>query len=314
MRLQFLLALAIVPVLSCGSEGHRAEDTRSGLTDSAAVSTELSDDVAVLIERADALIRSKSYDAALEYLERGLERVGDQPDLLERLNDLAAYLGQYDLALDAALRLEAAASRVSPWNQLKIAEALLHLGRVEEALPYIQCAVFERGFKRFKVFDGAVYDPLRENDEFQRCVAATHDNVGIGNSLPDLTFRTLQGEELKLRSLTGKVVVVDFWATWCKPCIKELPNLKASYSEYSSSGLEVVGLSLDSDAEVVASYVADKSVPWPVVHLREGWKSQVVTQYGVNALPSTWVYDRQGTLRHYNLRGDELRRAIESLL
>lgn len=314
MRSHFLLALAIVPVLSCGSGGHRAEDARSGLTDSAAVSTELSDDVTILIERADALIRSKSYGAALEYLERGLERVGDQPDLLERLNDLAAYLGHYDLALDAALRLEAAASRVSPWNQLKIAEALLHLGRAEEALPYIQCAVFERGFKRFKVFDGAVYDPLRENDEFQRCVAATMENIGIGNSLPDLTFRTLEGKELKLRSLMGKVVVVDFWATWCRPCIMELPNLKALYSEYSSRGLEVVGLSLDNNAEVVASFVADKSVQWPVIHLRDGWKSQVVTQYDVNALPSTWIYDRHGTLRHYNLRGDELRQAIESLL
>lgn len=314
MKLPLVLALALVPVLSCGSGENRAQDTGGGVDDSIAASMELSDDVAVLTERADALIREKKYGLALEYLKHGIERVGDQPDLLERLNDLAVHLGNFDLALDTALRLESAASRASPWNQLKIAEALLHLGRAEEALPYIECAVFTRGFKRFGVFDGAVYDPLRENDSFQRCVAGTRDNVGIGNPLPDLTFHTLGGKELELRSLTGKVVVVDFWATWCGPCARELPNLKALYSEYSSNGLEVVGLSLDSSAGVLAAYVADKSIPWPVSHLQDGWKSQAVAQYGVNALPSLWIYDRRGTLRYYNLRGDELRRAIDSLI
>lgn len=312
MRPALFLALAIVLVLSCSSdENHEAA---GGVDNSVAAGMELSDDVGILAERADALIRAKKDSLALEYLMKGLERVGEEPDLLERLNDLAMHLGHFDLALDTALRLEAASSRPSPWNQLKIAEALLRLGREEEALPYVECAVFTRGFKRFGVFDSPVYDPLRANDQFQRCVKATRDNIGIGNPLPDLTFLTLDGKELKLRSLAGKVVLVDFWATWCSPCVRELPNLKALYSEYSSRGLEVVGLSLDSSAEALATYVDEKSVKWPVSHLRDGWKSTVVTQYGVNALPSLWIYDRRGTLRYYNLRGDELRRAIESLI
>lgn len=314
MKLAIVLALAMLSLPSCGSNENREEGTAAGVADSVAARLEISDDVAVLAERADALIREKKYALALEYLKHGIERVGEEPELLERLNDLAAYLGHFHLALDTALRLENAATRVSPWNQLKIAEALLHLGRAEEALPYIECAVFKRNFKRYGVFDGAIYDPLRENARFQRCVKVTRDNVGIGSTLPDLTFFTLEGHELDLRSLAGKVVVIDFWATWCRPCVRELPSIKALYSEYSGRGLEVVGLSLDVTAEVLVAYVDEKSISWPVSHLQEGWKSQAVTRYGVNALPSLWIYDRTGTLRYYNLRGDELRRAIESLL
>jgi len=299
-----VLAVVLVSVSwSCG--GHKP---------GASTAIEVPADVDAVLEKADALWKSGDRARAFEYIGQAVDKIGEDPKLLERFNDLAFALRRHEAALDTALRLEKADPRKSPWNQLKIAEALLHLNRPDDALPYIECAVTERSFKRYAIFDLEIYDPLRKRERFQRCVELAKSNISIGSPLPDLTVQTLDGRGIPLRSLAGTVVLIDFWATWCRPCVKELPNLQALYSEHSREGFEIVGLSLDADRETVAKYVDEKAIAWPVCHLEGGWQSTVVGQYGVNALPELWLYDRSGVLRHYNLRGEELRRAVEELL
>lgn len=288
--------------------------TCGGHKPGAATGIEVPGDVDTILERADTLWKYGDRVKAFEYLGHAVDTVGQDPRLLERYNDLAVALERYEVALDTALRLEEADTRKSPWNQLKIAEALLHLNRPDEALPYIERAVAERSFKRYVVFDLEIYDPLRGHERFQRCAELAKSNISIGSTVPDFTVHTLDRHSIPLRSLAGKVVLIDFWATWCRPCVKELPNLLALYSEHSREGLEIVGLSLDADRETVLNYVSENAIAWPICHLEGGWQSTIVEHYGVNALPELWLYDRNGVLRHYNLRGEELRHAIEELL
>jgi len=272
------------------------------------------DDVEAVLEQVDALCARGENDVALEYVERAVGKLGDDTRLLERYNDLAFGLEKWDVALATARRLDRADTRQSPWNQLKAAEALLKLGRSDEALTCIETAVNERSFKRYQVFDHEVYDPVRGDGRFLRCVAAAKANIGIGATMPDFTVTTLDGRQIPLRSLAGKVVLVDFWATWCRPCVKELPNLQALYAKHSNEGFEIVGLSLDSAPATVDRYVEEKGIAWPICYLDQGWKDPIVTGYGVNALPSMWLYDRTGTLRFYNQRGAALRDAVEAIL
>lgn len=297
------VAVLVAVTLACG-----------GRVQAPAASLAVPEEADAVIQQLDVMCGNKQYEAALEYVERAVAKLGDEPGLLERYNDLAFALKKYDLALAVARRLDRADARLSPWNQLKAAEALLKLGRSEEAVECIEIAVYERSFKRYQVFDGSAYDPLRGDERFQRCVAAARGNIEIGAAMPDLTVTTLDGRAIPLRSLAGKVVLLDFWATWCAPCVRELPNMQALYEAHSREGLEIVGLSLDSAPETVSRYVGEKGIPWPVGHLAGGWKSAIVTHYGVNALPSLWLYDRTGTLRFYNVRGTALEDAVRELL
>lgn len=278
------------------------------------VSVALSDDAEVVVDRAYKLAKAKNYGLALDYLDRAAADLGEDPGLLECMNDVAVWMQLHERALDSALRLEAASTRKSPWNLLKIAEALLKLERADEALVYIERSVNERAFKRFKVFELAVYDPLRENPRFQRCITDAQASIGIGQPIHDLAVKTLDGDTVELRALGGRVVLIDFWASWCAPCIRELPHLQEIYSAHAAEGFEIVGISLDSDAELAADYVAEKEISWPTAHAPDGWQGGIVTSYGVNALPSTWLYDRKGVLRYYNVHGDDLGRAVEELL
>jgi thiol-disulfide isomerase/thioredoxin len=298
-----IAAIFVTIACACRGRGHNAAATK-----------EIPNDVDAILETTNDLWNRGNLVPAFEYISRAVTKVGDDPRLLECYNDLAVACKRHEVALDTALRLEQVDSRKSPWNQLKIAEALLHLDRPDEAIPYIERAVNERSFRRWSVFDSDIYDPLRKRERFQRCIEHAKSNIGIGSQMPDLTVRTLDGRTIPLRSLAGKVVLIDFWATWCQPCVKELPNLHALYSEHSGEAFEIVGLSLDAKLESASRYVKEKRIPWPICHLEQGWKDPVVTLYGVNALPDLWLYDRTGTLRHYNVRGEALRHALEALL
>ena len=151
-----------------------------GGTPAPGLSIEVPGDAATVIQQLDLMCGHEQYEAALAYIERAIAKLGDDPALLQRYNDLAFYLERYEKALEAARRLDRADPRRSPWTQLKAAEALLKLGRYDEAVDCIEVAVHDRAFERYRVFDGEIYDPLRANERFKRCVAAARGNVEIG--------------------------------------------------------------------------------------------------------------------------------------
>jgi peroxiredoxin/outer membrane lipoprotein-sorting protein len=129
-----------------------------------------------------------------------------------------------------------------------------------------------------------------------------------------LTATDLSGKPLNLAQYKGKVVLMDFWATWCGPCVGEMPNVIASYKKYHAAGFEVVGISLDQDKKSLTSFIAQNKMPWRQVFDGKGWGNAVAKQYGVQSIPFGLLLNRDGTIAGVSVRGDDLPAAIKVAL
>lgn len=133
-----------------------------------------------------------------------------------------------------------------------------------------------------------------------------------GKPVP-IQFTAIDGRKIDLTKMQGKVVLVDFWATWCGPCIKELPSLKAAYDKLSSKGFEIVGISFDQDIDTLKRFVAKEKMTWPQYADGEGWDNKIGKEYGITSIPTMWLIDKKGNLRDTNARED-LTAKVEKLL
>jgi thiol-disulfide isomerase/thioredoxin len=110
----------------------------------------------------------------------------------------------------------------------------------------------------------------------------------------DLHFTATDGSAIDLAQLRGKVVLIDFWASWCPDCIRELPEIKKLDQSYRASGLVVIGISLDRDREAMASFLVKKSINWPIYYDGKGWNNTYAVQYSVHQIPEIWIINRAG--------------------
>lgn len=138
--------------------------------------------------------------------------------------------------------------------------------------------------------------------------------VAIGQPAPDFTLNTPEGTPLSLSSLKGKVVVIDFWASWCGPCRRENPHMVEIYKELSPKGVEFLGVSLDKDEAKWLKAIEDDGLIWKHVSDLKYWNSAAAKLYGVNGIPCTYLIDQNGTIVAKKVFGDELKAEIEKLL
>lgn len=135
-----------------------------------------------------------------------------------------------------------------------------------------------------------------------------------GAPFPDFSEQDTTGKPLSIASYKGKVVLIDFWATWCGPCVAELPSVLKAYEKHHAKGFEIIGISLDSDQKKLETFVQQKHMTWPQYFDGQGWQNKLAQQYGVNSIPATYLLDRQGKIIASGLRGENLETAIAAAL
>ena len=126
----------------------------------------------------------------------------------------------------------------------------------------------------------------------------------------------LEGKTVSLSEYKGKVLMLDFWATWCGPCVAELPNVQEAYKKYHDQGFEIVGISLDraEDRSKLESFIHEKGMPWRQIYDGKYWKSANAVRYGVQAIPFTLLIGKTGKIVAVGARGEALAPAIEAAL
>ena len=174
----------------------------------------------------------------------------------------------------------------------------------------------------YKKVDDALLEIIPENPwyiNFHKQVQS-FVTLYVGEPAPDFTLNDVNGKAISLSSLKGKIVLIDFWASWCRPCRAENPNVVKAYNEYSKKGFDVLSVSLDGMArqqnakqDWITAIEKDGLIWENHVSDLKGWQSSVVPLYGIQGIPFTLLVDKDGIILGKNLRGQELEKKLASI-
>ncbi len=144
---------------------------------------------------------------------------------------------------------------------------------------------------------------------------AWSDTISLGKPFPTFeATNAANGEKFAIEDLRGRIVIIDFWATWCPPCVAELPNVKKAYDKYHEQGMEIVSISLDQSIDRCKSFIKNEKMDWMHVIEGGGWGTRLAKQYGIDSIPRMFVLDTEGVVVAEDVRGEALQAAIEKAL
>jgi len=260
------------------------------------------------------LFKAEKYDEALKVVDDAILKYGETDKWLEGKYRILLKLNRLDEAMEVAIKRDSISKKKSPWSSYDIADLNRKLKKDKQSLDWLEKAV-DRGFYDYHHLEtNWNFEGLQEKRRLDTIVKRIKQKVGIGSPPKNFTAKTLKGMDINLSDYRGKVVLLDFWATWCSPCVKEIPALKKHYAEYKDKGFEIIGINLDNDKDKLTNFITKENLQWPMVFSSKGWNDDTARLYGVNSIPSTWLIGKKGNLRYLGFRGEELGKAIKKLL
>ena len=157
------------------------------------------------------------------------------------------------------------------------------------------------------------------NEQIQKMgegFAGTLRRLSLPGHPMEINGTLLNGKPFDQKTRAGKVVLVDFWATWCGPCVAEIPNVLEQYEKYHKDGFEVVGVSLDQEREALEKFVTDQKLPWPILFEEpkgDGWQHPLATFYGISGIPTVVLIGRDGNVITLDARGEKLGERLDAI-
>ena len=174
-----------------------------------------------------------------------------------------------------------------------------------------------------KIFSASImaFFVLLSTISFAQVTPSGNVGLNVGDIAPELAFNNPDGKEYKLSDLKGKVVLIDFWASWCGPCRRENPNVVAAYNKYGKAkfkdakGFEIFSVSLDQNKDRWVAAIGQDQLAWEY-HVSDlgGWKSKGAQIYRVNSIPASFLIDANGVIIGKNLRGPVLHSTLDGLV
>jgi len=142
--------------------------------------------------------------------------------------------------------------------------------------------------------------------------APDENTIAEGHAFPPLEFTSLSGEQINLANLKGKVVLIDFWAIWCGPCLRVMPDLVETYRQYHDQGFEIIGISLDKDKSQLEKYMQEMGMTWPQYYDGLMWSNKIARRFGVRGIPHMVLVDKNGAV-HFNTDYDRLKPPLHGI-
>ena len=155
-----------------------------------------------------------------------------------------------------------------------------------------------------------VVKSVKQEEETKKISRALVEN----SRFPDFDEKDVAGNPVSIAKYKGKVVMIDFWATWCGPCVMELPNVQETYKKHHAEGFEIIGISLDREKEKLTSFTEAKKMPWQQFYDGKMWSNKLAVKYGVRSIPMTYLLDGEGKIIGKSLRGEQLEDAVVKAL
>lgn len=196
----------------------------------------------------------------------------------------------------------AAAMKVSGDNPARWSAAILN-AKVANAREIVGADPVKDLDKEIEAAATAANARSEDKAEAEKMLKTIKATAELKSKPLDLKFTAVDGREVDLSKMRGKVVLIDFWATWCGPCVAELPNVLKAYEELHPKGFEIVGISLDSDKGKLEAFVKDKGMEWPQFFDGKGWKNEIATTYDIHSIPAMWLVDQKGMVVDTAARG-----------